>query len=583
MLFAGKFTKERENIAREVVKTERVYATILSQIVNVFLNPLKESNLIKDGVITEENRRKIFPGALATLAQVHKDFLNGLDARVQSWNPSSKIGDLFLTMIPYFKLYPVYVSDFESQMKALKEAKNNERFWEFIRGGFALLKDPSNDLPSLLITPVQRIPRYLMLVTQLLKYTWPTHRDYANIKSAATQLGKIAEYVDQKAKDAENVQKMHHVQEVLLGKYETLLDPQRRFVNQGLVFEVRGKDVRMMGLFHFSDMVVWAKVKKVEKKVEPKKGADKAKKKPEIVTELEYHYQSRVPLMNCSLSSVEDQSKTVRNCFQLRTPEKNYLVACENPESKKQWMQELNESIQDVNLKAATLRKQVALVEEKKATMRQARQSEEATRKPPAPTPNSILSASSGQTVSGTAFAAVSASVQPVPPVKDSTSAVKPKRSGWLLKRATKDEKPAAVAVPDEAPISVEDTQSEEDDPSAEGGKKKKTRSREKLERQSGKAGGMFRGATARALANKSGEPPAVGPSTSSIPSQQAQLKKNSVETGATSHQHQAVGNGRRCGAAACDARDGGRGQEKVGRTLYAQQNSSKGRNEAQQ
>ncbi len=123
-----------------MVKTEKAYAKILSDIVNVFLNPLKESNLIKDGVITEENRRKIFPGALATLAQVHKDFSNALEARTNSWEPCSMMGDLFLNMIPYFKLYPVYVSDFESQMKALKDAKNNERFWEFIKGGFKILK-----------------------------------------------------------------------------------------------------------------------------------------------------------------------------------------------------------------------------------------------------------------------------------------------------------------------------------------------------------------------------------------------------------------------------------------------------------
>ncbi len=510
---AEKFAKERENIAREVVKTERVYATILSHIVDVFLNPLKESNLIKDGVITEENRRKIFPGALATLAQVHKDFLHGLDARVKSWTPSSKIGDLFLTMIPYFKLYPVYVSDFENQMKALKDAKNNERFWEFIKGGFALLKDPSNDLPSLLITPVQRIPRYLMLVTQLRKYTWPTHDDYASIMSAAEQLGKIAEYVDQKAKDAENVQKMHHVQEVLLGKYDTLLDPQRRFVNQGLVFEVRGKELRMMGLFHFSDLVVWAKVKKIERKVEPKKG-DKtaAKKKPEVVTELEYHYQSRVPLMNCSLSNAEDPSKTIHNCFYLRTPEKNYFISCTDAESKKQWMAELNESIQQVNVKAATLRKQVALVEEKKATMRQVREEEK--RKPedkkqPAAAAKPLVSGAVGAGATPGAAPAVNAppplqsglssgSIMPGAPKEASKDAgkdaapAKPKRSGWLLKRVKEDKSATAVtAAAEDAPQSVEDTQSEEDD-SADGRKKK-------VERVSGK--GIFRGATSRGAA----------------------------------------------------------------------------------
>ncbi len=479
---------------------------------------MQESNLIKDGVITEENRRKIFPGALATLAQVHKDFLKGLDARVQAWNHSTKIGDLFLTMIPYFKLYPVYVSDFENQMKALKDAKNNERFWEFIKGGFALLKDPSNDLPSLLITPVQRIPRYLMLVSQLLKYTWPTHRDYANIKSAAEQLGKIAEYVDQKAKDAENVQKMHHVQEVLLGKYETLLDPQRRFVNQGLVFEVRGKDMRMMGLFHFSDLVVWAKVKKIERKVEPKKvdkSAAAAKKKPDMETVLEYHYQSRVPLMNCSLSNADDQSKTIRNCFWLRTPEKNYLISCNDAEAKKQWMSELNESIQQVNVKAATLRKQVAMVEEKKATMRQVREEEKKKpddKKPPteekkpddkkgrtsAPAVAPAIAPPLLTTLSSSSLPAVGGGKDAKG--KEEQPPAKPKRSGWLLKRVKEDKSAAAVVAAEDATPSVEDTQSEEDD-SAGGDTKKKGQKEKPEARQSAKGVGMFRGATSRGAA----------------------------------------------------------------------------------
>lgn len=159
-LVAVKHAKERGNIAREVVKTERAYCKILGDIVNVFLNPLKEGNLLKDGVITEENRRKIFPGALATLAQVHKDFLDALEGRVNAWTASGAMGDLFLNMIPYFKLYPVYVSDFENQMKALKEAKNNERFWAFIKNGFQILKvrRGKNECAFTALTCTIRIP-----------------------------------------------------------------------------------------------------------------------------------------------------------------------------------------------------------------------------------------------------------------------------------------------------------------------------------------------------------------------------------------------------------------------------------------
>ena len=159
-------------------------------------------------------------------------------------------------------------------------------------------------------------------------------------QSAASQLGGIAEYVDQKAKDAENVQKMHNIQEILLGKYDTLLDPQRRFVHEGLVYEVKGKDMQLRALFQFTDLIVWAKVKKIEKKA--KKGTAKGAT-PQ--TELEFHYHSRVSLMNCSLSAAEDQSKNIKNCFILRTPDKNFMIATETPEDKRKWMTHLSDSI----------------------------------------------------------------------------------------------------------------------------------------------------------------------------------------------------------------------------------------------
>lgn len=117
------------------------------------------------GVINEELRRKIFPGALETLCTVHLDFLSQLEPRVASWHDSSCLGDVILKIVMFFKLYPVYVSEFEIQMKTLKETKaQNTNFCDFLNGAFLKMNDSSNDLASLLVTPVQRIPRYLMLV-----------------------------------------------------------------------------------------------------------------------------------------------------------------------------------------------------------------------------------------------------------------------------------------------------------------------------------------------------------------------------------------------------------------------------------
>jgi hypothetical protein len=74
-------------------------------------------------VLAEELRRRIFPASLETLSKVHLDFLATLRPIVESWTEQSCIGDVILKVSVFFKLYPVYVSEFEAQMKTLREVR----------------------------------------------------------------------------------------------------------------------------------------------------------------------------------------------------------------------------------------------------------------------------------------------------------------------------------------------------------------------------------------------------------------------------------------------------------------------------
>lgn len=50
-------------------------------------------------------------------------------------------------------------------------------------------------LRSLLIMPVQRIPRYNLLLQELLKETPDSHPDFANLTDALDSMRKVAEHV----------------------------------------------------------------------------------------------------------------------------------------------------------------------------------------------------------------------------------------------------------------------------------------------------------------------------------------------------------------------------------------------------
>lgn len=49
----------------------------------------------------------------------------------------------------------------------------------------------------LLILPIQRIPRYNLLLKEIIKHTWSDHQDYENLVQAQTAIHDIAEHLNE--------------------------------------------------------------------------------------------------------------------------------------------------------------------------------------------------------------------------------------------------------------------------------------------------------------------------------------------------------------------------------------------------
>ncbi len=245
-----------------------------------------------------------------------------------------------------------------SQFCLLQTKAANANFVAFLGEAFKAMNDPSNDLASLLVTPVQRIPRYLMLVKSMLKHSYPAHPDYANLKTAEERISAIAVIVDQKAKDFENVQKMHHIDNILLEHDFVLLDPQRRFTHMGhVVWEKKqtklfsvSKAPREMGLFLFSDLFVLA---------EP--SADKKT----------YHFRRREMLLECEAQEEKGNAAAWRVVVE-GSHEVTHVFTAKSEDERKVWLDHFVANIRDNNRKAATLKTVRDEQDKKKATTRTA-------------------------------------------------------------------------------------------------------------------------------------------------------------------------------------------------------------------
>ncbi|CAG8526289.1 21197_t:CDS:2 [Dentiscutata erythropus] len=237
--------RKRDAAVTEILTTERTYVDGLRKLVDFFLMPLREnykyaqkSILSTKPLATSEEIASLF-GNIEPLLSFHKELLKYLEARYKKWSPTEKISDIFLENAPYLKMYSAYLKGFPQAIATMerlnKESKDFKKFIQSCQGRPELGNLPFNSFLSL---PIQRIPRYKLLLEALLKHTENTHPDYINLEQCVRQISLIADDVNEKIRDAENQQKVLEIQNKVERLPNNILDPARRFIYQGDLYKV---------------------------------------------------------------------------------------------------------------------------------------------------------------------------------------------------------------------------------------------------------------------------------------------------------------------------------------------------------
>ncbi|KAL6046959.1 RhoGEF domain containing protein [Balamuthia mandrillaris] len=247
----------RDHVAHEILETERGYVTSLGNCINVWLKPLNEMANAGKPLISKEDIRAIFSD-ISVIHQFNTALLETLTERVAQWHTFACMGDLFLRIIDFFKVYTQYVQNFNTAMAALERVSKKKAVVTY----FNKCKDHPEcgklDLPSFLIMPVQRIPRYNLLLSDLVRHTWPEHPDHKNLALATERIQDVAAYINEKKREAEDVSTTIAVSRRITGKNFkiNIAEPHRRFVREGF-FNAGSKEELV--IYIFNDMIVVAK------------------------------------------------------------------------------------------------------------------------------------------------------------------------------------------------------------------------------------------------------------------------------------------------------------------------------------
>ncbi|ORX86077.1 hypothetical protein BCR32DRAFT_325173 [Anaeromyces robustus] len=233
MKLIKKLSAQRTQVVMELYATEINYVSNLEKIVNCFMKPLRAIfDESKKGGITKDQIDSIFCNIEDILLK-HQEFLKQLKQIVDQWSNETLLSPLFENIHEYISTYIPYFNNYENSYYTIEKCKKVPAFEESIKMVEGVKKLERNDLKSLLILPVQRIPRYILYLKEILKHTWPSHPDYDGLKIEISRIDDDIKILNRWKKFSENKETFELLQSQI--KRQNIEVKGKKYVSEGSV------------------------------------------------------------------------------------------------------------------------------------------------------------------------------------------------------------------------------------------------------------------------------------------------------------------------------------------------------------
>ncbi|EFA85018.1 pleckstrin domain-containing protein [Heterostelium album PN500] len=274
---------KRFNILKEILSTEQAYNSFLSVLIDVYLTGLRGSSVLSsEDIDTIFSNIEAIKSANDEILYRLKDRLENIEMPTQSTLSSSGssespeennsqivvVSDIFIELGPFLKIYSIFVNNYYS--KAIKFIKNqnsnNKKFKTFLNECKYSQSAKKLDLNDLLIMPIQRLPRYILLLEELTQYT-QNSQEKQNLIDAKQIMKEVASYVNQATERKGTMRNdqisLAHIQQLLGPKAANLIQPHRKLVKSGeldrLVVNSEGvPKKRKLIVYLFNDIIIYS-------------------------------------------------------------------------------------------------------------------------------------------------------------------------------------------------------------------------------------------------------------------------------------------------------------------------------------
>ncbi|THD24398.1 Rho guanine nucleotide exchange factor 17 [Fasciola hepatica] len=244
---------KRRHIMKELIQVEKEYVGALATLVNSYMIPLKQERILDDQQVD------VIFFKISELFNYHLSFLNTL----QMWEMTNTVGDKLLDMFSREAVaicYCSFVENFPNSEKTLEACWNTKSsFQKFCEQKLRTLRSKL-PLKALLVQPVQRIPRYELLVKRLIEYTPTNFSDSALLIEARNAIHRLAVRVNTVQADGQDESMMDGIKLLARLLAPATITPNRVYIRHDIVSLEDRKDP--VCIFMFTDQIVFTVAKR---------------------------------------------------------------------------------------------------------------------------------------------------------------------------------------------------------------------------------------------------------------------------------------------------------------------------------
>lgn len=247
----------RNGTQAELLFTERAYLKQLQHVRELYYDKLVRGTAeVKKHLgitsVTLDQAQGML-GQVVSLQTLTETFCADLQKEISR---GGDLGKLFLKMKNYFAMYKAYAANKSRSEQILNELLDpGYHHRDFQRYELQASQACGHRLASLLITPIQRVPRYEMLLGAIIKFTPEDDPCYENLVLAKAAMHEIAHSINERVRESEGREKVFKLSKEL--KLDSLVTAARMYIQDGVLKEIsKKKPASATTVYLFNDLIM---------------------------------------------------------------------------------------------------------------------------------------------------------------------------------------------------------------------------------------------------------------------------------------------------------------------------------------